>query len=635
LDVFYSYLFWAVDWINPWFLITLGALLFFMTLIGFSPLQPAEGAGASEVFLANLRRVLISVFLTVLGVFPFSIFAISFLLFRGAAKPVFDAIGAEFVLNFSQFWTAPVAGVLLGFLVSFCYSRYLLPRSSAFFRRFRVRQSGDELSDIRAEKERFSPKEFLPRRFYKKGLFFYGLDENNDPVYVPDEVWKTQNQKIIGPTQTGKGVNLGVQIDQAIRKGMTVIAIDPKPDKHLPHIMAQACRDAGREFIYLDLNDENGPGWAPFLGGTPRDRRNRVLYAFGLTDTGSESDFYKVKEREIIDRILPQWDGHLETLSATLHHPDYLEDTKRTRGYLNEWLFVRSFAPEKGLGVSIEKVLEENAVLYVRGSLKDSTVIKGATVFIMEVVQELMRLYSDGRRQDHLYFVIDEVRFMISDMLADALATVVGFDANIAIAYQSTLDIRNLKDQTLNAGAIEQSININCKTTLCYMAMDTETAQWASELSGTRLKSVTRMEGVKVLRHGGEIWDDKRMMNKVEECFIPANTFRMLPERTGVLFMPTELARVIYTCWVPAEEEFSPTLPEVKKVDETPVEIERQAAGLSGENSLPETTVNVAVVAAESELEGLDLGEMGQEKSSGKRHQKEEILSEEDLLKIE
>jgi hypothetical protein len=253
----------------------------------------------------------------------------------------------------------------------------------------------------------------------------------------------------------------------------------------------------------------------------------------------------------------------------------------------------------------------------------------------MEVVQELMRLYSDGRRQDHLYFVIDEVRFMISDMLADALATVVGFDANIAIAYQSTLDIRNLKDQTLNAGAIEQSININCKTTLCYMAMDTETAQWASELSGTRLKSVTRMEGVKVLRHGGEIWDDKRMMNKVEECFIPANTFRMLPERTGVLFMPTELARVIYTCWVPVEKEFSPTPLDGKKADETPVKIERQAAGFSGENSLPGTTGDAAVVAAGSEVEELDLGKIETENVPEKKHQKEEVLSEEDLLKIE
>jgi hypothetical protein len=143
------------------------------------------------------------------------------------------------------------------------------------------------------------------------------------------------------------------------------------------------------------------------------------------------------------------------------------------------------------------------------------------------------------------------------------------------------------------------------------------------------------MEGVKVLRHGGEIWDDKRMMNKVEECFIPANTFRMLPERTGVLFMPTELARVIYTCWVPVEKEFSPTPLDGKKADETPVKIERQAAGFSGENSLPGTTGDAAVVAAGSEVEELDLGKIETENVPEKKHQKEEVLSEEDLLKIE
>lgn len=585
----YAYIEWSLAWVDPWYWMTIGLLCFAITVIGFQPVAAtAENGSFFELGLIKSRQFLYWLFLVIGVAFPASLWLLVMTIFKDNSVDLITQFYTIFTQSFFKYWTAPLVGFIGAWLISFAFTRYIIPQKSAFFRRFRVRQSGDELSDIRSEKEKFHTKNFLPSDYYKDDFFFYGLDDENKPVYIADDIWKTQNQKIIGPTQTGKGVNIGVQIDQAIRKGMCVIAIDPKPDKHLPHIMKKACDDTGREFIYLDLNEDHGKAWAPFVGGTARDRRNRVLYAFGLTDTGNESDYFKVKERGIIDRVFSEWDGNLESLSRILHSPDYLDDTSRTRSYLNEWFFLKSFSPENNNGVSIEKCLSKNAVLYVKASLKDSTVIKGATVLIMEIVQELMRLYSENKRQSHLYFSIDEVRFMISDMLADALATVAGFDANISIAYQSTLDIRNLKDKTLNAAAIEQSININCKTTLCYMAMDTETALWASNLSGTRQKSVTRMEGVKVIRHGAEVWDNKRMMNKIEENYIPANTIRMLPERTGLFFMPNELAQIIYTCWVPVELLFTP--PQTEEINEVQEEeiLEKPVKKESGKAVLSE-----------------------------------------------
>lgn len=40
----------------------------------------------------------------------------------------------------------------------------------------------------------------------------------------------------------------------------------------------------------------------------------------------------------------------------------------------------------------------------------------------------------------------------------------------------------------------------------------------------------------------------------------------MMPERTGVLLLPSELAKILYTCWVPVTENYEPEKPSVKLV---------------------------------------------------------------------
>ncbi|NND65564.1 MAG: type IV secretory system conjugative DNA transfer family protein, partial [Gammaproteobacteria bacterium] len=444
-----------------------------------------------------------------------------------------------------------------------------VPRLSSARRLLRVKQSGEELSDIRTEAGRLKGKRFAPSKYYKSNQFFLGLDDSGKPVYEDDSTWKSWNQKIIGPTQTGKGVFIGVQIDQAIRKGYCAIVIDPKPDKHLKAIMKQACQDTGRNFVELDLNPGHPGQWAPFAGGAPRERRARMYYALSLNDTGKESDFYKAKERSVIDDLLfpkekvglspdptrpnVEWDWTIGRMLELLDRPAIEDDVRRTLSLLSEWNSIDTFSPDlkRGQAFSVERALLNNDVVYVRASLMDRNILKAASVLIMEMVQELMRLYKNGRPQgSHIFLLIDEVKFMISDQLANALATCVGFDSNISIAYQSILDLQDLDDANVNAKTVENSVNINCKLTLCYQAANAETAMWAEELSGTQLKAVTGGESVKVGRHGVEKWTEERSIVRQEAPIISHNTMLMLPQMVGVLFRPATIATVLYTAWV-------------------------------------------------------------------------------------
>ena len=99
----------------------------------------------------------------------------------------------------------PVVGYAIGVILSLTYARVVVPKWSSLKRRFTVRQSGDELSDIRVETHRLTQKQFDPRDYYQAGQFFFGLDANNHPVYERDEDWKNAQSTLCGTHTNRKG----------------------------------------------------------------------------------------------------------------------------------------------------------------------------------------------------------------------------------------------------------------------------------------------------------------------------------------------------------------------------------------------------------------------------------------------
>ncbi len=63
-----------------------------------------------------------------------------------------------------------------------------------------------QLNDIRDEMDKVNAVEFTPADYYKEGHFFFGLDEDHQPVYLDDKQFASRHCKILGPSQTGKGV---------------------------------------------------------------------------------------------------------------------------------------------------------------------------------------------------------------------------------------------------------------------------------------------------------------------------------------------------------------------------------------------------------------------------------------------
>lgn len=551
-----------IEWVDPyaWFVASLMA--FVLGLIGSSPLNydhnPDRKLRLHEVIAVYTRRISLVGIPLVGFLYPLCAW---FFYTTGKGLDLLTTFQTFFSWYKGEliFWLLPLGWVIVGFLIRFYLIRYLSPIISSVGRKLRVTQQTDKLSDIRDEKEKYMPKRFSPEQYFKPGYMFFGLNLLDTPEYLPREDWVEINMQILGPTRVGKGVELGNLIAQAILHEDTLFYIDPKGDKFAPHIMADYAKKTGRNFFYYDLNDPSEdqarPGeWAPFVGGDLRSKRARILTAFGLHDSGGESDFYKGRERKILDDLLEKTSGRLPLLIKEFEdNSEYQEQAQRLYNGISQWVQIKSLCPAKNRGLSVEKSLLNNAIVYVKGSLDDEIVKEATRVLVMEIVQEIKRLHS--KRKTHVTLIVDEVRFLISNPLVDALATIAGYNANVVLAYQAKNDVKNLTDRTLNAESIAQSINTNCQLKLIYGSLDNDTNQWVEEMSGERLKLITRTEHTKVGELGAEVWEHTRTVGQEKEGLITENIMLSLKGTVGALLQPRQLAKVIFTSFVPTEKD--------------------------------------------------------------------------------
>ncbi|MFA2965235.1 TraM recognition domain-containing protein [Acinetobacter pittii] len=519
------------------------AIIFFLgSFLSMTPLSIDKDHQFHTVITIWIRRILLISALLLITV-PFIIY-LGFDVENKDKSPLWFWYLELFKRSFILAFICSVIGLLLRFLIT----RYFAPIYSAFLKSIRVNQTEDIQTDIRDEAEKIKAKDFLPTKYYKENEIFLGLDSEEKPLYVPVSTWREVNMQVIGATRYGKGVLFGTLMEQSILNGDSVVYIDPKDDKFAPHVMYQACQKAGRKFIYLSLNDDEAGSWLPFAGGSYTDAFARIETAFGLKLTGEAGDFYKSQEIKLLEHAFKKT-RDVKKLFDQLDGTDAL----RVSAELQKWKSINSFVEKKNRkAFDIDRAIEENAVVYVKGSLSSEVIRVATKLFIIELVQAAKRLYKN--RTSHLTVYVDEVSFLASQELARAMATMLGFNVNFALAYQSPDDIVNTDDKTIDGKAISQSININSQLKAIYGGKNFEVAEWIADLTGVITKQVSKLEKTEIKDLGGEVWDKGRSVGTVEENLINTNMILSLEPRVCVLIRPRELAKLCYTSFVQVQD---------------------------------------------------------------------------------
>lgn len=544
---------------DPWapMLVSLFLGLMLALSVGGAIHHDSDASGLTVV-ATWVRRAAIIVFMTALPVFALVLFVVAVYQFGYDDGQEYWLVWFDILLNsLRDLWWIAIPFFALPFFVKMLILRVVRPRISASWRNWGVMQSGDALSDIRTVTASLKAKDFLPSDHYKDDEFFFALDENNAPLYTPLSVYVKTHVKALGPSQTGKGVFLGVELDQAIWRGWGAWFIDQKPDDNIVHIMSESCVRNGRTpIVVCDLTGGRETGYHPFKNGTLRERRERITKVLGLNDTGTDADHYKKNARRVLDMLMPHWDGSLSHLAELIQYPpNSLSESEKNLVFtyagniespLMEMRFIDALEPD-GEGLNIEKELLAGSVVYIKSDLQDTVVRKAANCMLEEIIQTVRRV----QLPNFVKLTIDEARFMMTDTLANSLATVLSKKLLMTLAYQSIEDPLNLTDKTLNAESIKNGIETNTQITIGHRAAEYKTAEWLSDNTGVTQKSVTKMERVERNEGGAEEWTGERSIGQQEENFISTNVILALPPRVAVLIRPNVLSTVMYSCWVP------------------------------------------------------------------------------------
>jgi hypothetical protein len=539
-------------WVDPHWWQALALSLGLLALIGWAPINAKTDAETSELWASNIRRLLWAITVFLLG-YPVCLrLAVS-------TPEAVSHFNAWWLSMGRQYGLGVIAAVLLGVGVRIASLRFGGPALSSFLRRHRVAQETETKTDIREEQGKYRTRDFDPRPYLNPEEPFFGFDGRGQPVCIPWKLLREVHLQVMGPTRYGKGVFLSMLMNQGIVKGYGCWYFDPRGDEHNRNLLLIEARRQGRPFYELDFLSGVG-SYAPFAGGTAEERSIRVISAFKIDGSGAESDYHKRPERKILRELMSERGGSMSLSELRKEFNKrkidiFRSDQRRAttdmaiEDGLDEWGYLDGAKDRPHSGsLDVTKALAERAIVYVRCAVKGlSTEV--ARTLLEEITQVVLR-DAPKKRGEHILLVVDEARVMVSTPVIAALATVCGSGVTMALGYQSPSDIRNIEDQRVDKDSAEASINTNCQVKVLHGTTDFELAEKLAKHTG-KIRVQTISEQTEVGAFGGEAWTAERSLREDETELISANTFQALQPRVAVVIRPGELARLMWTGFIP------------------------------------------------------------------------------------
>ena len=479
---------------------------------------------------------------------------------------------------------ATIVGIIFGLIGLWLLIRYATSRVEIIKNRItrRSRVERNRKTDIRAIGVHLPDpqQKYDPRRFFntKKGIFF-GLDENRKPLYIPADKWRRSHVDVIGTTGSGKGVAAGLALTQALAAGEAIVIIDPKNDEFLPHVMFQAASQAEVPYLYLDLQADS-PQWNPLQDKSAAEIAELFSAGFSLGEKGTDADFYRLDDRRaarVFADILPNprptvADGYKLLLTQ---QPALAESGKKFCFDLEELGMVPAIRTAEGADLS--RIIELGGVIYVRGSMRNPSILKLQRIFVLSMIQIIEKRDRDNAR--HVCLFLDEFKYLISRQALEALGAIRDKRAHVIIAHQSLGDLRDCPAD-LDPETVVSSVNENCAIKISYAVKDPDTADWLARMSGQILVD-DEIRQVKTNIGLAERNENQRSLRQAERPLVDTNMLQALPERCAVLY-GVGLAKFFFTAPIPVIKQEAAVTPLVAvdaSVSETVTASDLQTSG--------------------------------------------------------
>lgn len=389
-------------------------------------------------------------------------------------------------------------------------ARKLQAKFSLFFSKFTVKNNirKGSKTDIRyMAKELPAIPQYNPLKYInlKKGVFV-GLDEQVKPIYLKDlDDWYKRHFLIVGATRSGKGVAMQYLGIQSLMLGETVVFLDPKGDKYMPHIFKAQCNDLGVPYHYIDLTQDIAQ-INLIADFNSRDLKNCLVEAFSQREMGSESDVYRKNEQEFLENLakficeqnqsLNQNSKSLVDICKDYDIERYADKYKSSVSDLNKLVNVPAINAFKGK--SLSELLAGGGCIYIVGDLLDETMKKIQRFIFCRIVQ-LARNHANGifdtnsnsmlldsvnhNKETNITVFADELVAHICRFVAESYTVTLGWNLKIVSAIQD-LKLMRGAPADLNPEFLKGAVFGNSQNKLFYRADDIDTADFLSDMTG-------------------------------------------------------------------------------------------------------------------------------------------------------
>lgn len=471
------------------------------------------------------------------------------------------------------------AAVISALIAAYFFNLYLIgrrlsvwlnARDVAFLKNHTSRKGGESdvrnMQDILPYHVNYDPVEFFEAA-KERDLVLLGMSKKDKVVAVPRSVWVKSHVQVMGPPGTGKGVEVGITLSQAIGYGDAVYWFDPKNDQWAASVMATACEKAGVPFVLVNLQRGQPAQINPFHNVTRDELYELLETGFSLGERGTDADHYRLGDREAAWELCQMVDKpsisaiELYRLALDRLPESVLDQAKGFMSKLKE--LTRLTATQTAEGVDMRDFVERGGCLYIVGHTRDDVVIRMQRMLVLRLVQ--MREAMPHHRR-HVTGFLDEIKYLLSKPVLNALGTVRDKGMNFLLAHQSMGDLGSVPNVELESARREF---LDCTPLRWfYRNKDYDVAEWISNMTGQTLaeverRSVTRNEG-----YAERIEPEVVLMDK-QKNLIDTNQVQNLPDGCAVC-IGVGLAKLAYANPIRVEKRTF-TVPVAPRVEPDPV----------------------------------------------------------------
>lgn len=390
--------------------------------------------------------------------------------------------------------------------------------------------------------------DFSTEQARKQQAVFLGKDEQGQPVLVPRDTWRKTNIQILGLPGSGKSVMATNALIRCVRDfGDAVVYFDPKGDAWAPHVFRAHCPD----FTLLDLRPGKPAQLNLFRDLDQYALKNLLVAGFNLSETGDVADHYRISEQKaakLIAEQFPQGANIQQVLAAAYALPETLK--KDVKGLITKLENVADLSVlQTDSGIDVAGIINGGGCLYVIGSMDDEAVIRVQKMLFARCAQ-IITARDEFRAWPHVSVMLDEIKYLLSKYVLNALGTLRSRDCNL-----------------LPADFVKTTVLDNTPIRWFYRAASQESAQWAAGQTGEIRVDVERRRASREAGNVEHISGDSFIQKEARPLF-DVNTLQHLPDGFAVM-TGLGVARLAFSSPLRVERREIPlkTFPVLAKTD--------------------------------------------------------------------